>query len=466
MEEIGSSMVGGVRGFGKHLENNIHWPLKVQFYNKGASQIRNKSSAGSTFSFFTPTTENLLFHNEKLQRQFQLHSEILETNKALQASARMEVSLPPQSAAKQIEILKSQLEAIGNHLFSNYIVSHDSKLWYTYKQLILHSWYVVARVNSVLLVPSTPEKEEEDRIAQFNLAHFIQQAINQLQSATVLYGPKKKWREHALIPLCETVFGVPNIIYNVNVLPRLAQIFNLVDQKAESAPTIYDEADICLRLKIDSYKILSKTYFKEMEEEDPEWPQSRKLNLQKTEKKVNQKLKVLSSEMERIDIEKRQSNNRIRELYAERRCLEIEVEEFKKQQKMDLEKHLKYLSYAVTQQQEAVRAAKDGNHLIDEFHKRFSSFQRMLGQDENGARFTTSNGIMLRSVPEICTDAEQLYQDGSLDNKTRADKLWRIIRELKNLVSKGGAAVFDGVEGIAKAFESRNLHLSLKQHGL
>ena len=73
---------------------------------------------------------------------------------------------------------------------------------------------------------------------------------------------------------------------------------------------------------------------------------------------------------------------------------------------------------------------------------------------------------MLRSVPEICTDAEQLYQDGSLDNKTRADKLWRIIRELKNLVSKGGAAVFDGVEGIAKAFESRNLHLSLKQHGL
>jgi uncharacterized protein (UPF0335 family) len=466
MEEIGSSIVGGMRGFGFHIENRIKWPMKIQWYNKGSSQIRNKLTAGNTFSFFTPSTEHLLFHNEKLQRQFQLHSEILEANKSLQASARMEVSLPPKSAAQQVEILKSELGLLGQHLFSHYIVSYDAKLWYTYKQLLLHSWYIVARVNNVLYIPPSSDSEEEDRIAQFNLAHFIQQVINQLQSATVLYGAKKKWREHALIPLSEKIFGIPNIIYNFNALPRLAQIFNVADKLPEQSITIYNEQDICLRIKVDSYGVLSKRYFNAEEEEDPDWTSSRKKNLIRTEKEVNRKLKTLTSEMEMIDIEKRKLNNQIRDLYAERRGLEIEVMEFKKQQKMDLEKHLKYLSYAVTQQQEAVRVAKDGNYLVSEFYKRFSAFQRILERDETGAPFKDSTGNTHRSFPEICKDAEHIYQNQHMEDRICAEKMWDIISELKILLSECGSAVFDGMDEIAKTFESRNLHLSLKQHGL
>ena len=466
MEEIGSSIVGGMRGFGNHIENNIKWPLKLQWYNKGASQIRNKLTTGNTFSFFTPSTENLLFHNEKLQKQFQLHSEILEANKGLQASARMEVSLPPQSAAQQVEILKSQLGQLGQHLFTHYIVSYDAKLWYSYKQLLLHSWYIVARVNTVLYVPPSSESEEEDRIAQFNLAHFIQQVINQLQSATLLYGAKKQWREHALIPLCEKVLGLPNIIYNVNALPRLAQIFNLADKKTKHPLTIYDESDLCFRMKVDSYRVLSKKYFNSEEEEDPDWTISRKTNLIRTEKEVNRKLKTLTSEMEMIDIQKKTLDNKLRDITADKRSLEIEVKEFKQQQKMDLEKHLKYLSYAVTQQQEAVRVAKDGDYLVSEFFKRFSVFQRMLELDETNSKFEDSNGKRLRTFPEICRDAEQIYRNEHLEDRRCAEKMWDIISELKILLSECGTAVFDGMDDISKTFESRNMHLSLKQNGL
>jgi hypothetical protein len=170
--------------------------------------------------------------------------------------------------------------------------------------------------------------------------------------------------------------------------------------------------------------------------------------------------------MEMIDIERGRLDNQIRDMYAERRGLEIEVVEFKKQQKMDLEKHLKYLSYAVSQQQEAVRVAKDGNLIVSEFYKRFSAFQRMLDRDETGAPFKDSTGKTCRSFPEICKDAERIYQNQHLEDRICAEKMWDIISELKMLLSECGTAVFDGMDEIAKTFESRNLHLAQKKHGL
>ena len=262
MPEIGSSTVGGIRGVGIQIEDNIQYPMKIQWYNKGASQIRDKYRTNAVFSFFTPDVESLLFQNDKLRKQFQLHSEILETNKTLHASARMEVSLPPKSAKLQTKVLQAELGELGDQFFTDYIVSYDAESWYTYKQLILHSWYVVARVNTILYIPNQSDDDMYMELIQLNLAHFIQQVVNQLQSGTILFGPKKKWREHALIPLAEKILGLPNIIYNVNVLPRLSQILNVKNSFKVERTKVYSESDICVRMKVDSFLALQKkNYF-------------------------------------------------------------------------------------------------------------------------------------------------------------------------------------------------------------
>ena len=453
---------------GIQIEDNIQYPMKIQWYNKGASQIRDKYRTNAVFSFFTPDVESLLFQNDKLRKQFQLHSEILETNKTLHASARMEVSLPPKSAKLQTKVLQAELGELGDQFFTDYIVSYDAESWYTYKQLILHSWYVVARVNTILYIPNQSDDDMYMELIQLNLAHFIQQVVNQLQSGTILFGPKKKWREHALIPLAEKILGLPNIIYNVNVLPRLSQILNVKNSFKVERTKVYSESDICVRMKVDSFLALQKkNYFGGCNDGKTKDAGSAQLKqLQQQEKKVNRMLKNLTDEMELIDVKKKDFEDERFALIAEQTGLTLQLNEFERKKTADVEKFHKYLSYAVSQQQEAERVAKDGEILISDYYKRFMSFETMLnGSISAQHNLLDCNQNPLRCFKEIRNDIRTIYQ-GTMDHKTRSIRLMGLFTELEKLLESCRNAIGNGVDEIATSFQSKNFHLTLKEEGL